>query len=54
MTSFDNQAAIQVDSNNERSLTTSEAITAIEGLTLTTATSIGTDYEAGLWQEINS
>ena len=49
--SFDKQAAIQLDSHNERSLTASEAITAIESLT--TATSIGTDYEAGLWQGVN-
>jgi Ca2+-binding RTX toxin-like protein len=49
--SYSNQAVIQTDSNLSRNLTADEAIAAIQGLT--TATSIGTNYDAGLWQGVN-
>jgi Ca2+-binding RTX toxin-like protein len=51
LVSFGNQAVLQTDSNGDRNLTADEAIAAIQGLT--TATVIGTNYDAGLWQGVN-
>jgi hypothetical protein len=51
LVSFDDQAVLQTDSSGSRNLTADEAIAAIQGLT--TATVIGTDYDAGLWEGIN-
>jgi Ca2+-binding RTX toxin-like protein len=51
LVSYDNQATLETDSSGSRNLTADEAIAAIQGLT--TATTIGTDYDAGLWQGVN-
>ncbi len=51
LVSFDNQAVLQTDASASRNLTADEAIAAIQGLT--TATVIGTNYDAGLWQGVN-
>ncbi|NJL52211.1 MAG: VWA domain-containing protein [Hydrococcus sp. SU_1_0] len=51
LVSFDNQAVLHTDATASRNLTADEAIAAIQGLT--TATTIGTNYDAGLWQGVN-